>query len=215
MRKNLSHFMPRNEPDETTCNMAGREGRNVALIRKEPRSRAQAGICGDQRHAVLLVLQLKMLIRRPRPRRSIGVLKKKRHVQTRAKETFFLAAGAVSRYLRSLGSDWRDGAGGPADEADAPGERSALPFARAATAAEPIDMPPEAIGGLGAAGWPADDDADGCWAGGVDGFDETVDAERRDDGVGGDDETGAARCCTVAALDVWSQWKKARKSIRR
>lgn len=51
-----------------------------------------------------------------------------------------VAAGVVSRYLRSLGSDWREGAGGPtgAGPPDA-----ALPFARAATAAEAIDTPPD------------------------------------------------------------------------
>lgn len=107
----------------------------------------------------------------------------------------------MSRYLRSLGSDWRDSAGGPADAAEAPGERSAPPFARAATAAEPMDMPPDEDGAAGA-------DAAGCpdagWAasGGVDGFDETVDAERIDDGVGGDDETGAARCTVAPGRDV-------------
>lgn len=58
--------------------------------------------------------------------------------------TFFLAEGVVSRYFRSLGSDWRDGAGGPTDDVVPPDgdARSELPLARAATAAEPIDMPP-------------------------------------------------------------------------
>lgn len=50
--------------------------------------------------------------------------------------TFFLADGVVSRYLRSLGSDWRDGGGGPPPLED----DGLVPLASAAVAAAATDI---------------------------------------------------------------------------
>ena len=84
-----------------------------------------------------------------------------------------------------------------------------MPLASAATAAEAIDMPPgeedAACAACCGATVVAVADA-GCWwatgSGGDDGFDDTVDAERIDDGVGGEGETSATRCTVGAVLDV-------------
>lgn len=96
--------------------------------------------------------------------------------------TFFLADGGVSRYLRSLGSDWREGGGAPpatpAVEDDALG---VVPFVSEVVAAEP-----PTVCGCCAGWWRCT-----CCCCGEDCVDDdVVDADRIDDGVGGDEEVG-------------------------
>ena len=95
--------------------------------------------------------------------------------------TFFLAEGVVSRYLRSLGSDWRDGGGAPPPpppvEDDALGD---VPFVSAAVAADATDVDCEWCGCCTCCCCCGDDWVD----------DVAVDADRNDDGVGGDEDVG-------------------------